>query len=89
MHFITKCFVAFLLCNFAASYIIIVSDRDFNDFADNDISMDDLNTKGSSHDVLETVYLDQKVGKSHRFFFTVGERKDGKCNLFIVINLCD
>lgn len=78
MNFITIAFISFLLCNFAISSIIISSDAAYNNFIaanEDDIKVENF----GGNNILETVYAKQSFGKSHRFFFTTGERKEGNC----------
>lgn len=42
------------------------------------MTSDHLNGNYGQNNILETVYAKQSVGKSHRFYFTAGERQE--CN---------
>lgn len=54
------------------------------DSSENDMSIDNLNSiDGGVSNILETMYAIQSFGKSHRFYFTQGERKDGKLNCIV------
>lgn len=82
MHFITIFLASFLLYNLVTSFTIISSNRVFNDFDDDEFAFAVSDTKS----VLQSMYVSQEVGKSHRFFFTVGEREDSNCALFYHCN---
>lgn len=73
--------VVILLCSFAMCTTIISLDT-FDDNAidseGNDMSIENLIVANGVSNILETVYASQSIGKSHRFYFTQGERKDGK-----------
>lgn len=71
MHFITIFLASFLLCNLVTSLTIISSDRGFNDVDDDEFAFVDLN----SNSISQTMYVSQDVVKSHRYYFTVGERQ--------------
>lgn len=43
----------------------------------NDMSIVNLNPANGESNILESVYAIQSIGKSHRFYFTQGERKEG------------
>lgn len=45
-----------------------------------DMSIDNFYPVKIPSNILETVYVHQSLGKSHRFYFTRGERKDGNQN---------
>ncbi|XP_031628198.1 uncharacterized protein LOC116343987 [Contarinia nasturtii] len=76
MNFITFAFISILLCNFAIGLTIISSDAVYNNFIDS--TENDKNVeKFGGNNVLETTYGKQSLGKSHRFFYTVGERVEG------------
>lgn len=85
MHFITIFLASFLWWNAVTSVTIISSDRAYNDLDNDDFSSEYLGTENFG--VSQTMYVSEKVGKSHKFFFTVGERKEGNyvTNLFIII----
>lgn len=78
MHFVKVFFISVLMCTFATSITIISVS---NDTSENDISMENSSSTIKGSNILETVYARQSVGKSHRFFFTVGERKDGNYSI--------
>lgn len=80
MHFITIFLASFLWWNLVTSVTIISSDRVYNDLADDDVASEYLDAV--NYGVSETMYMSQKVGKSHRFFLTVGERKEGNYATF-------
>lgn len=90
MHSITVFLASFLLCNFVTTFTIIQSDLVYNDIVDfldnNDLSYENLEPTANNN-ILETMYAKQMVGKSHRFFFTTGERKDGKYQMKPGINV--
>lgn len=83
MHFITFSVVSILLCNSAISYTIISSDLvndNFIDFSDDDdMAIINSGENYGNNNILETTYASQSVGKSHRFYFTAGERQNGNC----------
>ncbi|XP_055297490.1 uncharacterized protein LOC129566025 [Sitodiplosis mosellana] len=80
MHFITIALISFLLCNFAVSITIISSNSVFDDtvdFSESDMTSENFSEDESRNNLFETVYAKQSLGKSHRFYFTVGERQNG------------
>lgn len=85
MNFITIALISFLFCNFAVSITIISSNSIFDDtsidFSESDMTSDTFSGNYGQNNLLETVYARQSVGKSHRFYFTVGERQDSN-NIF-------
>lgn len=84
--------VPILMCGFAMCATIISMDTYYNNpviaIEDDDMSMGDLYSFDGVSNILETVYVSQSFGKSHRFYFTQGERKDGKpyCNFLRKFN---
>lgn len=73
--------LSILMCGFAMSATIISLDpyNNNNPFfsMEDDVSMNDVYTVDGVSNILETVYVSQSLGKSHRFYFTQGERKEG------------
>lgn len=68
------------MCSFAASLSIISSNAAYQDNnIDNDKTRDNLRSNGEPSNILETIYAKQSFGKSHRFYFTTGERVVGRC----------
>lgn len=49
-----------------------------NDDADGDDFIVQRLINKNSERILETLYARSSIGKSHRFYFTAGERKDGE-----------
>lgn len=81
MNSIKVLVVSILMCSFAMCATIISMDTFYDnsiDSMENDMSIDDLYSFDGVSNILETVYVSQSYGKSHRFYFTQGERKDGK-----------
>lgn len=79
MHFIEILLVPVLMCTIAASISIISVG---SDISENDISMGNSSLHDEGSNILETIYARQSFGKSHRFYFNVGERKDGNESIF-------
>lgn len=82
MQFIFNSLVSIFFAGFVTSFTIISTGYDYEDLADlsdeNDISMIVVNPYNQRENVLETMYTSESFGKGHRFYFTAGERKDGK-----------
>lgn len=80
MQFFVISLTSVFMIGFTTSFTIILTgdDDDFSGFThDNEISVEKLVTHNKRYNVLESMYTSQDVGKSHRFYFTAGERQDG------------
>lgn len=53
----------------------------------NDMSIDNFYPVNIPSNILESVYVRQSLDKSHRFYFTQGERKEGASPIRIKNNL--
>lgn len=73
--------VSILLCSLAMCSSIISLDTYYDNSIDssmaNDMSIDNVYSVDGMSNILETMYVRQSLGKSHRFYFTQGERKEG------------
>lgn len=56
------------------------TDFDFFDSNENDFYDTNLLPYDESNDIGKTLYASQTIGRSHRFYLTAGERKEGKWN---------
>lgn len=80
--------VSVLMCSVAMCATIISMDTYSDNFIDsigNDMTMDDSYSIDGLSNILETVYVSQSFGKSHRFYFTQGERKEGNQTVIFLI----
>lgn len=85
MNSVEVLLVAILICSIypITCKTIISSNAYYEDDDDpfnpmtNDMTIDDFNLVDRVSNLLETVYASQSFGKSHRFYFTQGERKEG------------
>lgn len=86
MHFITFFVVSIVMCSFATSLTIISSDVAYPDNnIDNDITNDIVRLNDKQTNILETIYAKQSYGKSHRFYFTTGERVAGRHRIVFIL----
>lgn len=73
--------VSILLHSFAMCSTIISVDTYYDNSIDssmaNDMSIENIYSAEGMSNILETMYVRQSLGKSHRFYFTQGERKEG------------
>lgn len=82
MNSVTVFLVMILWCSCTMGSTIISMDTFYDentiDSTENDMSIDNLMSANGETNILESVYAMQSIGKSHRFYFTQGERKEGK-----------